>query len=357
VTRPSTERPDRQRAARAGVPAGRGHAPGRPQGNPHPSGTRTESAQQRGQVPQPRGSGTYGVAARGRGQAYRPAPARRTSRLSRFVETYGWRAYAIPVLIVATFLCGMDLVGPQRALLSGDSTQAPAVAAPQDTHIYIELPEDNPTDAPTGAAADALPPGRGAYTASGKGTFHVVGGTSKVYGKGPLQQYTVEVEDGVTLDERAFAAEVERILGDPRGWGAGSRMSFQRVDAPAQAAFRVSLTSSMTVRQLCGYTVRTETSCYNGGMERAVINDARWVRGATSFGGDLPLYHQYVVTHEVGHSFGHHHELCAGRGGPAPVMMQQTLSTGGCLANPWPFPDGTHEVSGPPAPSNLPLGN
>jgi hypothetical protein len=111
------------------------------------------------------------------------------------------------------------------------------------------------------------------------------------------------------------------------------------------------------VRQLCGYTVRTETSCYNGGMDRAVINDARWVRGATSFGADMPLYHQYVVTHEVGHSLGHHHELCASRGGPAPVMMQQTLSTGGCAANPWPFPDGLHEVSGPPAPSNLPVGN
>jgi len=308
-------------------------------------------------VPSARKSGTYGVAARGKGQAYRPAAPRRGSRLGRFVETYGWRAYAIPVLIVATFLCAADLVRSAPTSPAGGQPPAAAVAAPRDTQIYVELPEDNPTDGPGGAASsDALPPGA-RYTTTGRGTFHVVAGTSKVFGKGPLKRYTVEVEDGIGLDEKAFAAEVEQILGDPRGWGAGGRMSFQRVADQDQAAFRVSLTSPMTARKLCGYTVKSETSCYNGGLGRALINDARWVRGAMSFNGDLPLYHQYVVTHEVGHSFARHHELCAAPGGPAPVMMQQTLSTGGCAANPWPFPDGVHEISGPPAPSNLSVGN
>lgn len=367
MTRPSTERSaSQQRSPRAAAP---GHRPGHPghpgQGRPlrpaagRPAGAHPPVRERREEVPPPRSSGTYGVAARGRGQAYRPGAAPRTSRLGRFVETYGWRAYAIPVLIVATFLCGMDLVtNPPATAPAGQAAPASAVAAPQDTQIYVELPEDNPTDTTKGTVpSDALPPGSAPFTTTGRGTYHVVAGNSKVYGRGPLQQYTVEVEDGITLDEKAFAAEVEQVLGDPRGWGAGGRMSFQRVDKPTQAAFRVSLTSTMTVRQLCGYTVKSETSCYNGFLNRAVINDARWVRGAVSFDGDLPLYHQYVVTHEVGHSFGHHHEQCAKPGTAAPVMMQQTLSTGGCSANPWPFPDGVHEISGPPAPSNLPVGN
>lgn len=305
-------------------------------------------------------TGTYGVAARGKGRGYQPrtnAPARR-GRLARFVETYGWRAYAIPVLVVATALCAMDLLTPPAAPQNGTPAAASGspMAAPRDTQVYAEVPEDNPTGVPAGTPADALPPG-GAYATRGTNAFTVVPGTSAVTGSGPLQQYTVEIEGGVTANGAAFAAEVERILADPRGWGAGGRMSFQRVDNPGVAAFRVSLTSTMTVRQLCGYTVRSETSCYNGGVGRAVINDARWVRGAVAFNGDLPLYHQYLITHEVGHSFGHHHELCGRPGGPAPVMMQQTLSTGGCTPNPWPYPDGSHEVVGPPAPSNLPVGN
>jgi hypothetical protein len=295
------------------------------------------------------------VAARGRGKPYRPDQGKRPSRLARFVETYGWRAYAIPILAVATFLCGMDLVySPSQ----NASSSAPALAEPRNTEIYVDLPEGGRTGGVRGSAdPSALPPGAAAYVTTGKGTFHVVRGDSPVSGRGPLQQYTVEVEDGITLDERAFAAEVEKILGDRRGWGAGGRMSLQRVDDPAQAAFRVTLTSTMTVRQLCGYTVRSETSCFNGPSQRAVINNARWARGAMSFAGDLELYRQYLITHEVGHRFGHKHEQCATPGGPAPVMMQQTLTIGRCRPNPWPYPDGVHEVRGPPAPDNLLVGN
>jgi hypothetical protein len=301
-----------------------------------------------------RGSGSYGVAARGRGKPFHPDEGHRPSRLARFVETYGWRAYAIPILVVATFLCGVDLV---HAPPPGAGT-VPTLAEPRDTEIYVDLPEGGPASQ-TGNPADpnALPPGTAAYVTTGKGTFHPVPGGSPVSGQGPLQQYTVEVENGITLNEQAFAAEVQKILGDRRGWGAGGRMSFQRVDNPARAAFRVTLTSMMTVRDLCGYTVRAETSCFNGPSRRAVINEARWVRGAVSFVGDLEMYHQYVISHEVGHAFGHRHELCATAGGPAPVMMQQTLTTGRCRPNPWPFPDGVHEVRGPPAPDNLPVRN
>jgi hypothetical protein len=99
----------------------------------------------------------------------------------------------------------------------------------------------------------------------------------------------------------------------------------------------------MTVRKLCGYTLPYETSCYNGDLGRAVINDGRWVRGAVAYAADVPAYRNYVINHEVGHSFGRGHQACKKAGALAPVMMQQTLGlttpgVGTCRANPWPYP-------------------
>ena len=191
---------------------------------------------------------------------------------------------------------------------------------PTPTGIYVD-------DAGGGSARPlpptALPPG-GPYTKSGGGRFDVVPGTSKVYGTGPLRRFTVELEAGVVEDGPAFATAVEQILGNARSWGAGGRMSFQRVDGGA-VDFRVSLTASLTVRKLCGYTLPFETSCYNGELGRAVINDARWVRGAVAYAGNLAAYRIYVINHEVGHALGFDHQPCPKAGALAPVMMQQTL--------------------------------
>lgn len=88
-----------------------------------------------------------------------------------------------------------------------------------------------------------------------------------------------------------------------------------------------------------------------------VINEARWVRGAAPFQGDLGSYRQYLVNHEVGHALGFaEHVACPATGELAPIMMQQTLSLNNgelhsldhdevypdsdetCRANPWPYP-------------------
>ena len=280
----------------------------------------------------------------------------------RFVRGYGWRAYAIPVLTVLTVLCGIDVANGSAAGLplplggsgtTGDAVTAPPAAAPArteptgapspvlrptSTRIYVD-------DAGGGGArplpATALPAG-GPYSRTGGGRFDVVPGSSKVYGTGALLRFTVEVEAGVAEDGPAFAAAVEQILGNPRSWSAGGRMAFQRVDGGA-VDFRVSLTASLTVRRLCGYTLPFETSCYNGELSRAVINDARWVRGAVAYAGNLSAYRTYVINHEVGHALGRDHEPCPKAGALAPVMMQQTLGVetagvGRCRANPYPYP-------------------
>ena len=88
----------------------------------------------------------------------------------------------------------------------------------------------------------------------------------------------------------------------------------------------------MTVREGCGYDIQLEASCYNpayaDGQPRVFINEARWVRGAVPFQGDVGSYRQYLINHEVGHAIGYQrHEACGANGELAPVMMQQTFST------------------------------
>jgi hypothetical protein len=279
--------------------------------------------------------------------AARSTAGRPPGRLHRFVREYGWRAYAIPLLTVATFLAVLDVAG-------GDGSGAPAPAAgsaaagppapPVARKRSIDIFVDSPPAGDLNAAlpATALPQG-GPYSIQGGNRFDVVPGTSKIYGQGgEAQRFTVEVEAGVAEDGPAFAAVVEKVLSNPRSWGNGGRMTFQRVDS-GPVDFRVSLTSALTVRKLCGYSLPFETSCFNGALGRAVINDARWVRGAVAYGSNLTAYRTYVVNHEVGHSFGRGHEPCTKTGGLAPVMMQQTLGlvtpkVGSCRANPWPYP-------------------
>jgi hypothetical protein len=71
-----------------------------------------------------------------------------------------------------------------------------------------------------------------------------------------------------------------------------------------------------------------------------MINVARYVNGIPNYGAPLVEYRRYAINHEVGHALGHGHELCPGKGRPAPVMQQQTFSLQGCTAYAWPYTDG-----------------
>jgi hypothetical protein len=150
------------------------------------------------------------------------------------------------------------------------------------------------------------------------------------------------------------------VLSDPRSWTAGAGMALQRVDS-GSVDFHVTLTSSMTVRTLCGYEIAVETSCYapagqNGSkVDRVVLNDSRWVRGDAAYIGDLDQYRTYMINHETGHALGHRHAHDCLSDGLAPAMMQQTIglkATNGtlCQANPWPYPPGATDAPGAEAP-------
>ncbi|SNT33737.1 Protein of unknown function [Rhodococcoides kyotonense] len=295
--------------------------------------------------------------------------AKKQSKLGKFASVYGWRAYAIPILLVVTALVVFDAVrtGDPATTTAGSPTQ------PADPGFgALSTDSTNSTDvigvppAADGNFAESIPSGElpdgGPFAVQGAGTWHGVPGTTAQVGQGTERvfTYTVEVEDGVDTvgfgGDESFGRLVDQTLANPKSWTNDPRFAFRRIDS-GDPDFRISLTSQMTIRQACGYDIQLEVSCYNPGIGRVVLNEPRWVRGAIAYQGDIGSYRQYQINHEVGHAIGYQqHQPCETEGGLAPVMMQQTFGTANddiarldpegvvpmdgktCRFNPWPYP-------------------
>ncbi|MEV0157347.1 DUF3152 domain-containing protein [Micromonospora sp. NPDC050686] len=193
---------------------------------------------------------------------------------------------------------------------------------------------------------DAVPPHpdtAAGYPATGSGSFVTAAGTSPVRGSGgQLRRYRVAVERDSGRDPDAFAAEVDDVLGDDRSWTASGGLRVQRVADADTADFTVYLATPGTSERMCaegGLHTEGYTSCRLPGQ--VIINLARWMDGVPDYGAPLEVYRTYVINHEVGHEFGELHQGCPRPGAPAPVMQQQTYGLDGCVANAWPYVDGT----------------
>lgn len=294
---------------------------------------------------------------------------RKQSPLGRFVSIYGWRAYALPALVVLTAVVVYQAVTGTGVSASGldEPVLGPPTIGSAGTAI-IGAPPRGLTEFDVNLPTGVLPDG-GHFTEAGAVNWHIIPGATAGTGQGTAKTfaYTVEVEDGIDAaefgGEEAFARMVDQTLGNPKGWTHNPQFAFVRVDGVAgvNPDFRISLTSPLTVREGCGYEIPLEASCFNpsygpDAQPRVFINEARWVRGAVPFQGDVGSYRQYLINHEVGHAIGYqHHEPCDKQGGLAPVMMQQTFGTSNddaakfdpdwvrsdgkiCRFNPWPYP-------------------
>ncbi|MCC5947756.1 MAG: DUF3152 domain-containing protein [Nitriliruptoraceae bacterium] len=210
---------------------------------------------------------------------------------------------------------------PRAALpLEGDLGLEDLVVVPPVTDEPVDLGPEPPLSEPI-------------VTAEG---FHVVAGDATA-GEGTTVRYTVEVEPAVRQDPLAVAAVVEEALHDPRSWAADVRL--ERVEEPGDADIRVVLATPDTVDELCaraGLNTAGRFSCWNG--QFAALNAMRWEQGADGF-DDLAVYRRYLVNHEFGHGLGYGHVDCPAPGELAPVMMQQTMGTNGCVANGWVYPE------------------
>jgi hypothetical protein len=294
---------------------------------------------------------------------------RRQTGLGRFVSTYGWRAYALPVLVALTVLVVYQaLTGTGvSTTASEEPVQGPPTIGSAGTEI-IGAPPRGLTEFDVNLPTGMLPEG-GPFTEAGEATWRIVPGVGPKVGEGTAKvfAYTVEIENGI--DSTAFGGDdavarmVDQTLDNPKGWTHNPQFAFTRIDGTSRETpdFRISLTSPMTLREGCGYEIPLEVSCYNPSYgldneQRVFINEARWVRGAVPFQGDIGSYRQYLINHEVGHAIGYQrHEPCDKQDGLAPIMMQQTFGTDdndaanfdpdfvkpdgkACRFNPWPYP-------------------
>ncbi|MFI7210838.1 DUF3152 domain-containing protein [Micromonospora maritima] len=250
----------------------------------------------------------------------------------------------VPLLVAALVAAGLA-AGGGYALRR--HPELPASAGVERT-VPAQVPGPRPTTtaAPPSPvpAAGRVPPGI-TYPLRGGGGFRTADTTGAVAGRsGELLRYRVAVEDGIgNVDVERFARQVAATLADPRGWTGDGRWRLQRVGRDGPADFTVLLTTPVTRGGLCGDPTDRYTSCRNG--DRVVINVARWVYGVPHV-ADLDLYRQYLLNHEVGHRLGRGHERCPRVGGPAPVMVQQTLGLHGCAPNAWPLVGG-EPLAGP----------
>ncbi|WP_051366210.1 DUF3152 domain-containing protein [Hamadaea tsunoensis] len=242
---------------------------------------------------------------------------------------------AAPVVPPSAASSRAGVTRPQRPL-PGTSPAGPIKRNP--------LPGSSPTFAPPVVLVP--PTGTRTFTSANSGTPVVGDGAT-------LVTYRVQVEGGIPgWTPEQFAQIVDGVLADPRSWQASHKWSFQRVGTSVTPSVFVRLATPGTTDYLCGSAgVNTQGiySCRYGSY--VIINLLRWVFGTSGYETNLPGYRAMVTSHEMGHFLGYSHQACPAAGSLAPVMQTQTIALDGCLPNSWPYPDGVHFVSGPPAPA------
>jgi len=291
---------------------------------------------------------------------------KRPTGLRGALATYGWRIYALPVLVAVTVLVLIDTTGDDGGgaqAQQGDDTAQDGGQTPEEPPDVTESPVVPPD---LNVSTAELPNGA-TYPEQGNGEFTVLPGRGERVGTGgDLYTYTVEVEGGIDLAPLggldSFAALVDATLAEPRGWAASGQVSVQRVDGDEEPDIRMTLATPKTLQSpdYCGRSIPFESSCWRSSEKRVMINLARWIRGAVAYAGNIGDYRIYAINHEIGHAFRKGHVGCAANGDLAPVMMQQSFGVSNdlvaglndqagnsdpvdangltCRPNPWPNP-------------------
>lgn len=257
----------------------------------------------------------------------------------------GWLVVALTCAILA----GSSFI--VYGLTRSTTTEAATPAGVESASPALVVESTSPALIVESSPAPSPKPTAVTVPAKGNGKFdYAAGGGDRVGGAGRLVHYVVATEQGSGVDPEAFAAAVQRTLGDPRSWIAGGRFSFQRVPSGSPSELTVHLATPSTTDTMCakrGVRTKGEVSC-RGGRD-VIVNLKRWLLGVAWY-PSVAEYRNMVVNHEVGHFLGNGHAVCPRKGAPAPVMARQSFGLEGCVANAWPYPDGKTFVTGPPAP-------
>ena len=147
--------------------------------------------------------------------------------------------------------------------------------------------------------------------------------------------FSLKIESTITAGPDCMGKLVTSILNDPRGWKNITEKEFVLV-SQENADFTFIFSTPEKTDELCApLETNGIYSCRN--EEEVVINFFRWENGAIDFGTDMKTYRLYLINHETGHILGWGHTGCPKVGAIAPVMMQQSKTTDGCLPYGWPL--------------------
>ncbi len=146
--------------------------------------------------------------------------------------------------------------------------------------------------------------------------------------------YGIKIEASLNLDSNCIKNLLFLILNDEKGWINVTEKSFNQTSVEESDFVYIFATPEKT-DELC-YPLETNGifSCRN--EQEIVINNFRWKNGATDFLKDIEMYRLYLVNHETGHILGWAHSDCPKEGAIAPIMMQQSKGTDGCIPYGWP---------------------
>jgi hypothetical protein len=131
---------------------------------------------------------------------------------------------------------------------------------------------------------------------------------------------------------KSFASIAAATLADMRGWSLRHNIGYRRVASGGD--FRLILASPGSVAAASS-ACSSYWSCRVG--TQVLVNVDRWRWATPTWTKSKREYKSYVINHEVGHWLGLGHAGCGGLGQRAPVMMQQSKGTYGCVNNVWPL--------------------
>tara|TARA_A100001015_G_scaffold316966_1_gene432621 strand:- start:463 stop:1605 length:1143 start_codon:yes stop_codon:yes gene_type:complete len=146
--------------------------------------------------------------------------------------------------------------------------------------------------------------------------------------------YGIRIEPSLGLDPLCIKNLLFLILNNDLGWKNVANKSFQLTSAEDSDYIYIFASPDKTDELCAPIETNSIYSCRN--ENNIVLNFFRWQEGALDFKNDMETYRIYLINHETGHILGWGHVGCPKEGAVAPVMMQQSKGTDGCVPYGWP---------------------
>ena len=146
--------------------------------------------------------------------------------------------------------------------------------------------------------------------------------------------YAIKIEPSLGIDPICIKNLLFLLLNNDLGWSNVAEKSFQLTNSEDSDYVYIFASPDKTDELCAPIETNSIYSCRN--ENNIVFNFFRWQEGAVDFKKDMETYRIYLINHETGHILGWGHVGCPKEGAVAPVMMQQSKGTDGCVPYGWP---------------------